>query len=158
MHYLFSYSKYNFNYGSFPNVGRDLFLFLPCSAQVKNELTFTSTPACDVTCNCRDNVLLFHLFFVYNMWMCVCCPSLKLFVWHSHLFNTFSYILHNYFSSQNIQHFVEMCLQLAMENCQWPGRNTNVTVIELTNHHNLETLTSHLKTLVPYYLQVKGIL
>jgi hypothetical protein len=30
-----------------------------------------------------------------------------------------------------------------------------MTVIELTNHHNLETLTPHLKTLLPYYIQVK---
>ncbi|XP_033608867.1 fatty acid synthase [Cryptotermes secundus] len=55
---------------------------------------------------------------------------------------------------KNIHNFVEMCLQLAMENCYQPNRNNNMTVIELTNHQNLETFTSLLKMILSYYPQV----
>jgi hypothetical protein len=51
-----------------------------------------------------------------------------------------------------------MCLQLAVENCYQPNRNNNMTVIELTNHQNLETFTSLLKTVLSYYPQVKVVL
>jgi hypothetical protein len=51
-----------------------------------------------------------------------------------------------------------MCLQLAVENCYQPNRNNNMTVIELTNHQNLETFTSLLKTVLSNYPQVKVVL
>ena len=139
-------------------MGRDLFLSLPSSAIVKKERNFASTPACVVICKCKDNVVIFQVHFVYSIWLCVCLPSSKLLVWQSLFCNIFSVIFHNFFSLQNIHNFLEMCLQLVMGNCQQPGRNTNVTVIELTNHQNLETFTPHLQNLVPYYLQVKGVL
>ena len=96
------------------------------------------------------------LFLLYLQYMNVCLSffSRTVSVTFFHLCNTFCYILYNYFCLQNVRYFVEVCLQLAMENCQWPHRNTNMTVIELTSHHNMEILTPHLKTLLPYYLQV----
>jgi len=52
-------------------MGRDLFLSLPSSAKVRKEWNFASTPACDVICKCKDNVVLFQVHFVYNIWLCV---------------------------------------------------------------------------------------
>jgi hypothetical protein len=64
----------------------------------------------------------------------------------------------NYFCPQNMQQFVEMCLQLVVENCYQADRNANMTVIEIASRHEPETLAPVLKTALSYYSQVEGVL